>query len=293
MSSFNRRDNLSNLKGFTNSLDPQQNVIIGIIVPVYYFLLSAGGLPVRLLLRKNMGERAFSLFVFILAMLFYIAYGYVAHNIFLSESSYPLADAETGSSVNYWKTVLHNILVFLINPYVIFMAIITSKAVNHFGRIIKNARKNKYEYSYYRGDGIYFEHKKRKSFWGFKVTEPIIRMVYEPLGVLKICIPMIIICVGIIRLQNSLDFEAAYLSYIESIFSGLLITFVALTFSAIILFLDEFSITMRIRNYALSMLDGEIDMKKVTELKNKFVENSPVNTRDQRESDSISSAIID
>ena len=62
---LNRMDNQKLVSGFSHFY--QYNFILGILAVGYFFIVSTLSIPAKLLLRKNMGERAFSLASFLLA----------------------------------------------------------------------------------------------------------------------------------------------------------------------------------------------------------------------------------
>ncbi len=71
-----KMDGMEAARGFYG-MSPKSNAFIGLIAHGYYFLVGAGAIPARLLLRKNLGERAFSPFAFLLCIAFFAYYFFV------------------------------------------------------------------------------------------------------------------------------------------------------------------------------------------------------------------------
>lgn len=264
--SFHQIDNNTLAKGFS-SLPGLRGFILEGIIALYFFLVSAGSILTRILLRKNLGDRAINFTGFFLSFIFYVIFGYLIISIAFSLLPGKLTFLAYG-----WNNFLFSVLMILINPFTILMVIYLDRVVKHSLEVIKRARQKEYKYSFYRGDGIYFENKKKKKFWGFTVTDHIIRMIYEPRAVLFISIPMLILTLFILFQPNDLFFrnDQSYLGYIVV---GFFTTALALTFSAICLFLEELGILFRYRDAAFNMLDGDIDMQKILKIKDEFSSN--------------------
>lgn len=271
-----KMDGMEAAKGFYG-MSPQNNQLIGLFVHGYYFVISAGAIPSRLFLRKNLGERSFSPFAFLLSVLFYFYYGCIPFNadlpllaitgyggIFVAQKE--ITDA--GGVFNWYFIVL---LSGILNPYLWFVIWLVRRGITHFKAISKKTQENKIQYSYYRGDGKYFEHRIGDKKWGFDIDEMFLRMVIEPLAVFRfgviVLLGALLISSGVyfwgVAKNHELAYAFAYLGWLLNL--GLIIIF-----SSICLFLEEFGIMTRIRGAALDLIDGEYDlafvMKKKEEL---------------------------
>lgn len=252
-SSLNKMDGVEAVKGLS-SLGPDSNAIIGALIQGYFFIVSVGALPIRLILRKNLGERSFTIFGFIVSMCFYIFYG-----IFLG--GFGVISLVTQFFGEIEITWLTNIRIFLLNPFFIFMLVVISKAVTHFKDIFRKIRTNQIQYSYFRGESIYFKKRKGGKKWGFEIDERFIRMVIEPLAVLRIGLLIFLVAAGVVSFNYFYILMTKTLLFFQPILIWTAILGLTLVFSALCLFLEEFGIMMRIRNSVLDLIDADIDMQ--------------------------------
>mgnify|MGYP006870839508 CR=1 FL=1 len=98
-------DGMETARGFYG-MNPTKSPFLGMIVHSYYFLVGAGAIPARLYLRKNMGERAFSPFAFLLSFGFFAYYGIFPDDDFMllgglagNLAAMELAQNETGNGI--------------------------------------------------------------------------------------------------------------------------------------------------------------------------------------------------
>lgn len=255
-SSLNKMDGADAIKGLS-SLDPKSNPIFGAFAMAYSFVVSAGAVPVRVFLRRNIGERSFSPAGFVISLAFYFFYfglwgGLILgsmQNKYLWVPEFPIAGF----------TLLK--LNFFLNPFLLFLVIVFFKGVQHFKRLIREAQHNQTGYSYYRGDGIYFRKKLGKKKWGFQIDERFMRMVVEPLAAFRLGFIIFFIAGGIVTINILYFVLSDPLKYTLIFLMWLSVLGIAVMFSSLCLFLDEFGIMMRIRGSVLDLIDSEIDMK--------------------------------
>lgn len=268
-----KMDGMEAAKGFYG-MSPKSNAFIGLIAHGYYFLVGAGAIPSRLFLRENLGERAFSPFAFLLCLFFFAYYFFIPfdEDLFLLGVLGMIGNAGAiqmlGHEPDIYILVILNIF---LNPCLWFMVWLSRKGIRHFKGIAKKAKENKIQYSYYRGDGKYFEHRIGGKKWGFDIDEIFLRMVIEPLTIIQYGVltffGAIVLGLGIYfwgqEKSGNLGYVLIFLGW--SINLGLIIIF-----SGFCLFLEEFGIMTRIRGAALDLIDGEYDlafvMKKKEEL---------------------------
>lgn len=259
--SLSKMDGMETARGFYG-MNPTKSPFLGMIVHSYYFLVGAGAIPARLYLRKNMGERAFSPFAFLLSFGFFAYYGIFPDDDFMllgglagNLAAMELAQNETGNGI----IILINII---FNTYLIFLIWMVRKGVAHFRQVLKKSQENRGQYSYFRGEGKYFDHRLGGKMWKFNIDERFIRMVIEPLTLIKYGFGILIgsAILGTVlyflhseKIANIASFLLIILGWINNL--GFVIIF-----SGLCLFLEEFGIMMRIRGAALDMIDGEYDI---------------------------------
>lgn len=258
-SSLNKMDGVEAVKGFY-SLDPQDNAILGALIQGYFFVVSAGALPLRMILRKNLGERSFSIFGFIVSISFYIYYGILLGGAGVITLTSKLFGGVDANWLDYARVIL-------LNPFLIFMAIVIIRAVQHFKKVMRKAQNNQVQYSYFRGDGIFFRKRKGGKKWGFEIDERFMRMVIEPLAVLKIGLLILFIAAGAVTFNYFYVVMTDSLIYLQPILIWTAVLGLVLVLSAIFLFLEEFGIMMRIRGAVLDLIDADIDMQMIMKRK--------------------------
>ena len=239
----------------------------GAILAAYFFVIKIGSIPFRLLMRKNLGERAFTVFSYFLSVLCIAiilpAGAWMGYGEFLGFSFHiPKMDSEI-----YIIRLLFHVLVALLNPYTFLMIVFLEKGRVHYSQILELGRNKQYIYSFYQGKGIHFEHKKEKKFWGFQVNDTIVRMIYEPIGMLKFSIPILIANYVLIEKSELIIEDTFYLNLTNTFIAGLLLSSLMLTLGAIFTFLLEFSAFQQERGAALDILDGEADMQRILFIK--------------------------
>lgn len=282
-SSLNKMDGVEAVKGFY-SLDPNSNAILGALIQGYFFVVSAGALPLRMILRKNLGERSFTILGFIVSICFYAYYGMLLGGIGVIALTSQLFGGIEENWMNYARLIL-------LNPFLIFMIIVIIKAIQHFKKVMRRAQKNQIQYSYFRGEGIFFRKRKGGQKWGFEIDERFMRMVIEPIAVLKIGFLILFTSIGVVTFNYFYVVMTELLIFLQPILIWTAVLGLVLVLSSIFLFLEEFGIMMRIRGAVLDLIDGDIDMQIIMkrkaemateeigvpdELKNLPVENTPM-----------------
>ena len=173
-----------------------KNLLVGFLVGVlnaFLFVINTFSIPFRLLMRKNMGERAFTVLAFFLSLACFAilipGITYLGYSDIIGINFY---FPEIGTEM-YLTGILFYVLVTLINPYTIFIVILLEKGRIHFSQALERARNKEYQYSFEQGDSIYFERKRGKKFWGFEVKDDLIRMLYEPTGMISYSLPIVVL----------------------------------------------------------------------------------------------------
>lgn len=308
--SFNRLDDANAARSFQSItsggtpliVDPK-NPMVGFfttILAAYFFVINVFSIPFRLLMRKNMGERAFTVFAYFSGVIcFVIVISGLAYMGYVGWIGFGFHLPEWDSEL-YIVRFLFTALVILINPYTIFLVVFLEKGRRHFRRLLERARSKEYRYSFNQGEGIYFEHKKEKTFWGFQVNDTLVRMIYEPVGMLKFSIPILIVNHILINRSDALTGDSFYLNFIDTFIAGLLMTAIVLSIGAVSTFLLEFGSFQRERGAALDMLDGEIDMQRILLVKENLAqkrssekENRTENLLEKKSPDSFGTAITE
>ena len=260
--------------------NPQDQPLLKPFIQLYYFLVSAGAVPVRLLFHKNFGERSITpltwavSFGFHVWYLFEYAIGYVLiTGAFII--SYIL-DIESGSYAELEDFSFLSLLVingftwyllvaFFINGRKVFKNVLFS---------LNNSPTN--NSSYHRGESVYLDKKRfigktKFTFLGkLEIDNEKFRILIEPqyYALYGIILIFLFPILGSLVISNFNHFFATWLSYFlfSTSSAGVLIFF-----SSICLFLEEYGIRERIRNSALDIIDGEKDLKLILETKDKII----------------------
>lgn len=245
--SLTKMEGVDALRGLS-SLSARNNLIIGTIVSSYNFVISVCSIPMRLVFRKNMGERAFSPFAFIVAFIFYFFWG-----LFLGTFFVMLFFKHNYTINEYFMWM--PIYFFVTTPYSWCLFLLAYFGINHFRRIIKKARNNDIGYSYFRGESRFYKSTfTGKKVWRFEADDSFTRMIIEPLSSLVVgAFIMITLALIIIFTSTPSKLMATHLMW-WMMFGA------AISFSSLCLFLEEFGIMMRLRAAVLDLVDAEKDM---------------------------------
>lgn len=257
--------------------DPKSQPIIGAVVQFYYFIVGAGAVPVRLLIRKDIGERSLTPMTCIVSLGLHIWYVYEYILLVGIGGAYLFfgnIDFKVGLGWNLETGIL--VLVFLFNGFNLYLFdVFFFRAKSHFRKIVQKAKENRIsKSSYFRGKSIYFDNliggDIKTVFGSFKIDEDILRMIVEPRKVfyagLKITLVSILLSFIISYFCTSFYLKCLGL-YIFTFSSVGIIIFL----SAICLFLEEFGLSNRVRNAALDLEDAPRDLKLIMDKKKKFI----------------------
>lgn len=248
------------------SLDPKGFGPVGFLFQAFNFVVGVAALPLRLFLRKNLGERTIRPGAFVLSI--------ILHGYYFTKFDILLVVLGSVSVWNKTSAGLEQAIItglfILINPYFIILILVVWRGIKHFKQKIREATNNQTGHSYYRGESKYFEHKKGKKMWGFVINDELIRMLVEPKAILKYGLVTALLSLAIVLyLLLIVETEAGYLlvSLVSVGCTGLV-----LIFDAVCLFFDEFSLKMVKRDKVLDMADGQIDMVEIMNQKAKIDE---------------------
>lgn len=264
-------------------MSPKHNMLINAMFHVYFFAVSSCSIPVRLLLRKNMGERAFSLFSFLTCIFFFLLSNVLILSMRFNDGGYLdssyslLLKLPTDGSFFQGQIQSFTLIIFLllINPTFILTVIIIKFGVSHFRDCIKGIEDNRLHYSQYRGDSIYYDKNQGDTFLGYPITPLLTRMVVEPLSIIKLIAPTLFI---FLMLLLTVNYETPSIPgfFTKYALEGMLLALFMILFSSLCLFLDELGIWMKVRSSVLDLIDGEVDMETMMRLKTEIVQNKEV-----------------
>lgn len=272
-----------------NKTDPKEQPIVGAFIQLFHFIVGAGAVPVRLLRRKNFGERSITSTSWAVSLglhLWYI-YGYAA--IFIGFGALTFFRLKPPESLNYFDFFLIFLITFL-NPFNFYLRqVFYTKAKLHFKAVIKKAQDNRInESSYYRGDAIYhtdYLGKEIKTILGkFTVDEEILRMIVEPRKTLYAGL-LITLCSALLSFIIAFATNNFYVNCLAIYIFSFSAVGIMIALSSFCLFLEELGLYLRKRNAALDILDGERDLKAIMETKGKLLgvngENNKTNLKEE------------
>ena len=285
-------DNLPKDSKHLHKSDPHSYPVVGAILQLAYFIIGAGAVPVRLLLRKNFGERTIPPLALFISLVFHTYYVFEHISVFnlLGLFLQNLFGKENLNSINNWDGIRLALLfgVFVINFYGYYLyQVFYKRGRRHFKALINAARNNQVKISsYYRGDGQYFRERMgtviKTPLGRLTVDEDIQRMVVEPWEVTKIALKILLVSIVLTTVFVLVPFTL--LTQILCVLAQSLgATAIMIMLSAICLFLEELGIFLRIRGTALDILDGEEDLQVIlaqkSQLLNEVAEKDPSKAR--------------
>lgn len=273
---------LNDLEAFKGSsiLNAKNLTIWGLLTSAFSYIVGIATIPMRLLLRSNIGERSIRVGSFLIALGLHI-YAYFKLGIYVVGFQYLMGGIE-------FEGILVYVLI-LLNPYVIFLLFILAVGVKHFRQKISQALSFKVGNSYHRGESKYFENWRDFKIFGFVADDTVIRMLVEPRAVMKYSASISLFCLSIVFLSLAYKFN---LSFFGILISSMLTSSILFFLTGLCLFVEEFSLYMVKRDRALDLLDGEFDMKEILSMKNHIEQDR--NTRQQKVEDGLEDeAIID
>lgn len=237
---------------------------LSIILGAFNFVVGIAALPLRLILRKNIGERSIQPISFVLAITLHVYYFTLFDTQLVAVSILGTADNSFLNEMGL-EIILYVGGLILINPYSLFLLWVIYRGVKHFRQKIRSALSEEVSYTYHRGESRYFQKWDKPTIFGFDVNDETIRMLAEPKAVLVIGLA-ISLASAVITGGLIFFFE------IESIF--LIATFASLTasglviaFDAFCLGIDEITLALNRRSKILDILDSEEDARVIVEQK--------------------------
>lgn len=290
--SFNQLDNRKasvHLQSFSDRVmpsmaDKEHGVLLGFIIASYSFIISTGAIPFRLIMRKNMGERAFSIFAFLVSLAFYISLGLILIWLgYLAMLGIKL-DGAWFIPESLWQKYILSAILLMINPYSIFCLLFIQRGIKHYEQVLDLNRSGTYSYSRSLGESQYPQFKDDLIFWGFKVDQRLFRMIYQPRVVLEYCLPT---AIGSFLLLRRVIFtvpDSSFITFLDYILAGVFSSSVAISISAICTSLDEFAKILHKRSAILDLIDGEVDMKMLIADKNSLLHKSDATSAKKGES---------
>ena len=225
------------------------------LLGAFSFIIGVAALPLRLVLRKNIGERSVRPFAFILSIALHIYY-FTIFDSMIAALAILGVDSSVFEGVGY-EGLIYLALFALINPYTLLLLWAVRMGVLHFKQKIKEAQEGKTGYTYYRGESRYFVNWDKPSINGFETNEDSIRALAEPKAVAAIALTVSLLsAIAILILIFLVESKSVLLvASLATIFATGLVVFL----DAICLAIDEISLVLGRRDKVLDMLDSEED----------------------------------
>ena len=247
-------------------------------IALYNFVIGVGALPIRLLTRRNFGERSIPVLALVLFIASYIYYAFITYvqvqGVQFIGLLYLLGyTSETLIPKESFGLYYFLIILFFCNGFAVLLFNIIRKTVNHYQRI-KKVKVDDFKSSEYRGESYKLIHllgtEFKTPFGIYLVNYDLLQGVIEPykyfISGLKIFFWTTIISFFILIIKPPIIL--VYLAIIIFTYSGLGLM---VSLSSICLFLEEQGIRQRKRDAALDIIDGEKDMKSILELKEEIL----------------------
>ena len=285
-------DNYKN-KGTKNihKHDPKTQPITGVFLQFYYFIIGAGAVPVRLLIRDNIGERSITplaLFTSLGIHIWYVygvifqftglgVFGFFALGRYIGLTTIPNSFTTLEWVVVGLLFLLNGFHIYIVTPFFI-------RGRRHFKKVSKRAKNNEFneeEGSYYRGDIKCFTKRlgtiAKTPIGRFKVDKDnfgiLIEPYYSALRGIGVTFISLVIAFFIPILPIPFIFKLCSIFFLSVAGVGILYIL-----SAFCLFLEELGLFLRVRDAALDIIDGEKDLKKILKVRDNLISNS-VNTK--------------
>ena len=294
-----KTDTSNILRGFSNF---NNNPVFNLFVFGYFFIVSIGAIPLKLILRYKHGERAINLASFAVCIIIMFYHGTIwLGEIFL----------EFIIGFEFYGTI--SMKYAMSNPYTLFAVFILALGIIHLALAFRKSLKKLPEYSYYRGNSIILGLMSLSKSGKESMTESfrdIFKSYIEP--IIGIIIGLIILYAAITNFPTQeitdlnerivdieTEFEENYsedtdLEYdiygdlqqedVNVVDSYILWKYIGvigmvLMLSGICLFLEEVGIKLRKRGAVLDLIDSEHDMNYIMKEKAKY--ESKVNEQTQ------------
>lgn len=256
-------------KGLTRT-NPTTQPIIGAFVQLYYFFVGVGAVPVRLMLRKNFGERSLTPMAWTISLAIHlVVFVYSFAGVYLMEDKFTRGYY---SEYSFQQMIL---IWLFVNPFTYYLIFVFFKrGIGHFRTIIKMPNHiNTKEGSYFRGESRYYSHfigKKIRTLMGrFVVDKTILRMVVEPRKIFQFSI--VIFLISLILDSYFINGNYRLPSFITYFLGA---TSLIISISALCLFLEELGLLLRLRGAAWDMIDGGKDLELVMEMRDDLISKS-------------------
>lgn len=262
--SFSSLGNAEAMQGMSN-FNAKDIGLMGILRHAFSFVVGIASLPLRLFLRKNIGERSINFGTFLLSIALHIYYFTIFDVLLVLGVTSFVTDMTTTKMVMLG-------LFGLVNPYFIFLLLVLIAGIKHFKQKIREGKNNETGYTYFRGQSKYFDNLKNGKAWGFEIDNVVVRMIVEPRTVFKIGLTLFFISLTIIIYLFFVSELKGLYAYLYVFLASLGCTGLVLAFDSICLFIDEFSLFMNKRDKTLDMLDGQEDVTKIVNAKTKIEE---------------------
>ena len=233
----------------------------GLLTQAFSFIVGISALPLRLFLRKNLGERSIRPGTFLLSIALHIYYFTIFDALFVFLGTVPF---NMDGKITTENVVIFG-LIILFNPYFIFLFSVTRRGIKHFRQKIREAKNSQTAYSYSHGDSKYFTGWKGGKVWGFTVDDTITRMIVEPKSIFKYGMVTFLFCLAVYLYL--IFYAKPDTSYLALFLVSLACTGLVFSFDAICLFIEEFTLFTNKRDKVLDMLDGQDDMQEIMQEK--------------------------
>lgn len=269
--SINHLDSQKLISGFAHFY--HNKLLLGVLLIGYYFVVSTLSIPARLILRKNMGERAFAIPAFLVVigvMIYYLTLLFTFLILLIPGGLFERLGTSLSFSNWTFENFLLNLQLFLLSPFVIFLITLLRRAIGHFKYHLRNAKNNIIGYSVHRGESRYFKRRREGKIFGFTVNEDIHRMLVEPFGLLKISLLLAGLSITVLILRGVYPSSGIFIELLDVIVFGTLAIGITLIISSIALGLEEYAIMQKERQTILDMVDGEFEMERILALKEKL-----------------------
>lgn len=233
------------------------------IMGAFSFVVGVAALPLRFILRENLGERTVRPFSFVLAIALHIYYFTVfdAAIMFVSVLSVSGDPFQTLGL----KQFIYAGLFILFNPYSLFLFWSIRRAIKHYKQKIRDALNNDMSYTYYRGDSRYFKSWHKPTIYGFEANDKTIRVLGEPKAICVIGFAIAIVSAVILAtLILIVETESLLLLTTAATFFA---TGLVLVLDSVFLAIDEVSLVLSRRDKVLDILDSERDAQTIVEQK--------------------------
>ena len=255
-----KTDTESFLRGFSSVL--YHNPIYAALIHGYFFIVSAGAIPMRLILRKSLGERAIMPLTLVACIVLYSYLAGTTFNVFVLSELIPNS---TKIPSNASIPSLHSLRIFVL----VFLSI----SIAHYFKYFKRSSSKAPQYSYHRGKSRFLGGLEERLRIDPEDDENWLQIVLEPLLGILVGITMVILIL-IFFPYDLLDSKWSSLGTEMKVklqhWKFHLLTGLAITFSGLCLLLEELGIRRRKRGAILDLFDSEYDMFYIEKRRNKM-----------------------